>query len=231
LQRCDAHLLAHGDGADGRGFPFVHRPKQAAGFAGQLGARARAKAEVANVLVKALLADLHRQLDGSHVAGVLQRLMDRDAAEVFALVVVNGAAGDGNLAALAVDHVVGRGGMLVQRGRVGDQLEDRARLVDIADGVVAEQLWRGVAEEVWVEGWADGQRQNLAGMHVLDDHRGVSRLGTFHRVIQRPFGHELNVLVDGEGQVPARLWLAFRGAEHMATRIHGRIHAAGNPVQ
>ena len=53
---------------------------------------ALAEAEVANVLVEAVLAHLQRQLDGGHVAGVLQRLMHRDDAEVVALVVVNDAA-------------------------------------------------------------------------------------------------------------------------------------------
>ena len=157
--------------------------------------------------------------------------MNRDATVVLALVVVNDAAGQSNLAALAVDHVVGRGYMLFQRRRIRDQLEDRAGLVDVADGMIAQQFRRGVAKVVGVEGGADGEGQNLAGVHVLDNHCAVGRLGALHGVIQRPLGHELNVLVDGQHQVPARLGFALAGAEHVAARIQGRIHAAGDAVQ
>ena len=54
---------------------------------------ARAEAEVANVLIELVGADLERELDGGHVAGLLQRLVHRNHAVVFALVVVNDAAG------------------------------------------------------------------------------------------------------------------------------------------
>ncbi len=65
---------------------------------------------------------------------------------MFALVIVDDAASEGDLSALAVDHVIGIGQVLVKRGRVRHQLEDRAGLIDVADGVVAEQAsrdWRG----------------------------------------------------------------------------------------
>ena len=51
-------------------------PQQAARLAGQLDAGARAEAEVANVLVEAVGADLERQLDGGHVAGRAQAPVD-----------------------------------------------------------------------------------------------------------------------------------------------------------
>ena len=68
---------------------------------------------------------------------------------VFALVVVNHAAGERDLAALAVDHVVGRGHVLVQRRRVSDQLERRTRLVDVADRVVAQAARAWCGETRW----------------------------------------------------------------------------------
>ena len=123
--------------------------------------------------------------------------MNRDDAKVLALVVVNDAAGEGNLAALAVDHVVGSCDVLLQRRRIGDQLEDRARLVYVTDRVVAQQLRRGVAKVIGVERGADGQGQNLAGMHVLHYHSAVGRLSARHGVVQRLLGHELDVLVNG----------------------------------
>ena len=42
---------------------------------------------------------------------------------------------------------------------------------------------------------------------------------------------ELNVFVDGEHEILARLGLVLAGAEHLAARVHGGIHAAGNAVQ
>ena len=176
-------------------------------------------------------ADLQRQFDSGHVARVLQRLMHRDDPEVVALVVVNDAARQGDRAALAVDLVVGRGYMLIEGRGIGDQLEDRARLVDVADRVVAQQHRRSVAEVIGVEGGADGQSQNLAGMHVLDDHGAVVRMGALHGVVQRTLGQKLNVLVDGQHQVPARLRFPLAGAEHMTARVQGREHAAGNAMQ
>ena len=62
---------------------------------------------------------------------------ETDAQAAIALVVVNDAAGERDLAALAVDHVVRRGDVLVERRGIGDQLEDGAGLVDVADGVIA----------------------------------------------------------------------------------------------
>ena len=150
---------------------------------------------------------------------------------VVALVVVNHAAGKRDLAALAVDRVVGRGDMLIERGRVGDQLEDRAGLVDIADRVVPQQCRRGVAKVVGVERGPDGERQNLAGVHVLHDDGAVVRLRFLHGVIEGSLGHELNILVDGEHQVLARLGLALGGTEHVAARVHGGVHAPGDAVQ
>ena len=97
--------------------------------------------------------------------------------------------------------------------------------------MVAQQLRRGAPEEVWIEGWADGQRKNLAGMHVLNDHSSAGRLGALHCVVQRPLGHKLNILVDGQHQVAASLGLALAGTEHVTARIQGCEHAAGNAMQ
>ena len=116
LNRRNADLLADGDGADGRGAPFVHRLEQAAGFSGHLGAGSASKAEVMNVLGETALANLEGQLDGGHVTGSGQRLGDGDFSRgALALVVVNDAAGKSNLASLAIDDVVGRDGVLLQR--------------------------------------------------------------------------------------------------------------------
>ena len=53
---------------------------------------------------------------------------------------------------------------------------------------------RGVAEVVGVEGGADGERKNLAGMYVLHDDGAVVGVGLLHGVVECGLGHELNVL-------------------------------------
>ena len=71
----DADFLADGDGADRSRSPLVRRAQQAARFAGQFDAGAAAEAEIANVFVEVVRAHLERELDGSHVAGMLQALV------------------------------------------------------------------------------------------------------------------------------------------------------------
>ena len=80
-------------------------------------------------------------------------------------------------AALAVDHVVGRGHVRFERGGVGDELEGRAWLIDIADRVVFEERGRGMAELVGIERGPDGKSKNLAGVHVLHDDGAVVGVG------------------------------------------------------
>jgi len=50
--------------------------------------------------------------------------MHRDHAEVVPFVVVNNASRQLNLPALAIDHGVRRGDVLLKGGRVGDKFED-----------------------------------------------------------------------------------------------------------
>ena len=124
------------------------RSRGAAGRAFRRGVPRRyaAETEVVNVLIEAVGADLERQLDGGDVAGLLKRLVDGDRRRsAVALVVMNDAAGERDLAALAVDHVVGLGDVWIDRRGVSDELEDRAGLVDVADGVVlaAARAWCG----------------------------------------------------------------------------------------
>ena len=88
-----------------------------------------------------------------------------------------------------------------------------------------------MAKLVGIERGPDGERENLAGVHVLHHHRAVERLRLLHRVVERALGHELDVLVDGEHEVLARLGLVFARAQHLAARIHGGVHVAGHAVQ
>ena len=149
LHRRDGNFLADGDGADRRVAPPVHGPQQSARLAGQFDAGPGAESKVANVLVELVRAHLQRQLHRGHVARVLQRLVHRNHAEVVALVVVNHAAGERDLPALAIDHVIGRGHVLIERGRIRHQLERRARFVHVADRMVAQAAPAWCGETGW----------------------------------------------------------------------------------
>ena len=86
------------------------------------------------------------------------------------------AAGYVDLSAAAIHHPVGRRHMLIKRRRVSHQLEGRSRLIYVADRVVAQQVVRGVAKIIGIEGRSNGQRQYLSGMRVLHhDGAGLAR--------------------------------------------------------
>ena len=119
----------------------------------------------------------------------------------------------------------------IERGGIGDQLEDGARLIDVAHGVVFEQRRRGVAKVVGVEGGANGERENLAGVHVLHDDGAVVGVLFLHHVIECSLGHELNVFVDGELEILSGVGLVFDGTEDMAARVNRREYASGRAME
>ena len=88
-----------------------------------------------------------------------------------------------------------------------------------------------VAELVGIERGTDGERKDLARVHILHHHRAAERLRGFHFVVEGALGHELDVFVDGELEVAARFRLALGGTKHLAPRIHGRVHQPRLPVQ
>ena len=89
-----------------------------------------------------------------------------------------------------------------------------------------------MAELVGIECGANGERENLAGVHVLHDDGAVVGLGALHGVVERVLGHELNVLVDGED---ADCWPGSGSCSlepsTFAARVHGGVHRARNAVQ
>ena len=112
---------------------------------------------------------------------------------VVRLVIVNDAAVQNDLSALAVDQVIGLGHSLVEGRRIRYQLERRAGLVHIADCVIAQQRGRGVAKLVGIERGPNGERENLARVHILHHHRPVVRMGALHGMVKRALGEELDV--------------------------------------
>ena len=97
--------------------------------------------------------------------------------------------------------------------------------------MVLEQRRRSFARVVRIEGGANGEGENLAGVHILDNHGSVVRVGPFHDVIEGPLRTELDIFVDGEDQILAGFGLVFAGAENLATSIHRGIHSARSAVQ
>ena len=144
---------------------------------------------------------------------------------------MNHATREGDLTALAIDQVVRFSDVRVERGRIGDQLEDGARLIDVADRVIFEQRRRGVAKVVGVEGGAHGERENLAGVHVLHHDGAVVGALFLHHVIERSLGHVLNVFVDGELEILSGIGFVFDGTEDMAAGVNRREDATGRAME
>ena len=88
-----------------------------------------------------------------------------------------------------------------------------------------------MAELVGIEGGANGERENLAGVDILHDDGAVVGVGALHVVVEGALSHELNVFVDGELEILAGLGLLRDGAEDVAAGVHGGEHAAGDAVE
>ena len=150
---------------------------------------------------------------------------------MFALIIVNDSSRELDLASLAIDHLVGIGDFLLQGRRVSHELERGTRLIHIAYCVVLKQAGGGVAKIVGIEGGANRQRENLAGIWILDNDGAIRGMGTFERGIERTLRHELDVLVDGENQVFSRVGLALLAVQNMPAGIDRGEHAAGHTVE
>ena len=82
-----------------------------------------------------------------------------------------------------------------------------------------------------VEGRTHGERKNLTGMRVLHNDSSVQRMGARHVRVERFFGHELDIFVDGQNQIFAGQRLTFFAAQNVAARVDSGQHAAGRAVQ
>jgi len=61
--------------------------------------------------------------------------------------------------------------------------------------------------QIRIERRTVGQRQNLSGVRILDDHRPRNRLRIVNRLLELLLRDVLNILVDGQDKVLARLRL------------------------
>src|SRR6185437_7603331 len=210
LQGRNRFLLPDGYIADGGRLPVFDGTQQPSSFTRQRDTAALAESEGANVFVETLGSEHHGYFDHAHVAGAGQRSgRSHCAHSAIALVIMDNPAEKIDLAALAVDHRVRRDQVLVQRGRIADQLECRAGLVYVAYGTIDQFGRRDAAGIVGIEAGPDGEGQNLAGVHILNDDGSVLRLRFLHGVIERLLRHELDISVDGKLHVLPRLRIAL----------------------
>ncbi len=132
-----------------------------------------------------------------------------------------------DVAGIAVDEIGRRNHALLERGRRGDDLERRSRLVDVLDRTIAAQLLTRVAIRVRIEIGRVGQRQNLAGVGIHDDRRPARRTSPLDAVAQLTLGDVLQKLVDGQLERRARGRWPLDAAERAAARVALDQHRAG----
>jgi hypothetical protein len=120
---------------------------------------------------------------------------------------------------VGVDQRVDVHHLLFERRGRRDNLERRARLVEVLDRAVPPLVLLRVAERVRVEGRLVRHRQDLAGPRIHDDG------GTALRVIDQDAGAELplsdvlEVLVERQLDARSRSRRTLEAAEDMAPRV------------
>src|SRR5579883_3638726 len=150
---------------------------------------------------------------------------------MFTRSIVDGMACDKKLASAAVHRCIRRNGFFLERSRIGDKLEGRAWLIDIADGVVFQQVCCGVAKVIRIKRRPNGEGQYLAGVWVLDNDGAVFSVRALHVSVERLLGHELDIRVNAEDQVVSGQRITLFAAEHVAARVNRGQHAAGCTMQ
>ncbi len=88
-----------------------------------------------------------------------------------------------------------------------------------------------MAKVVGIEGGANGQGENLAGLRILNNHRAIEGMGALERGLERALSHELDILVDGQDQVFSRVRLTLLAVQHVPAGIERGKHATGDTVQ
>src|SRR5262249_40580616 len=87
--------------------------------------------------------------------------------------------------------------------RTGNDLEDRAGFVGVADGRVLHVLGVGLFVGIRIECWVGSHRQDFAIAWVHNDYAALDRAVLGHGVLQFGFGKVLNAAIEGEHDVVA----------------------------
>ncbi len=198
-------------------------------FAWQLDARLLAEAHAVGPLAQPIDAQSHRHLveEGVGADGIgLRHVQGPEAGMVpveqaLALRRVRDL-----VAAVGRPRAAGRRDAFLQGGQAGDELEGRARRIDVGDGVVAQRLGRVVQVDGVVVGADAGRElvvvigrqgdhgQDLAGLRVHDDRHALLQPGRAHAPLQRLRRDALHPRINGEHQVLAGLRL-LHGADRL----------------
>jgi hypothetical protein len=155
-------------------------------------------------------AHRHADLDGAHVARMLENVRHRDDA-VSAVRFMNRPPEQRDRTAPAIDHALRpQLGGLESRGQ-RDHFEHRSGLERHRAGVIQPRfgIIRSVRRPIGVVAGIARQRQDLAILRVHHHHASTVRALLLRRGGEFALRHELQPLVDGQRQRRARLRLRF----------------------
>ena len=85
--------------------------------------------------------------------------------------------------------------------------------------MVLQPLGPDFLGQIWIESGPIGERQNFAGARIFDNDGSGDGLRLLHRNFELPLGNVLDLLVDGENDVFARLGLLLNTAEPLLARV------------
>ena len=136
-------------------------------------------------------------------------------------------AADDDKTGIAVDDFVEPRQVLFEDGGIGDRLEDRTGLIDVAHGVIFERGGSDFLREVGVKSGPVRQRQDLARPRVLHHDGCGLGLGVLDGPVDFLFDNVLDFLVDGEHDIGARIGLAFDAPKPAAAGVLGNHQRPG----
>ena len=134
LQRRHSDRLSDRHRSNGRGMPVAGIAHNSARLARQFDVGSLPEAVGPDVLVEALRPQPQRHLHRGHIAGHGIGLLQIDRADMA--VIVNADSADQDVAGVAVHDLFRPSQLFIEERRVVDGLEDRARLIDVADRMV-----------------------------------------------------------------------------------------------
>ena len=145
--------------------------------------------------------------------------------------VANAHAVDDDGAHLAVKHLVGARDFFFQSSGDRHHFESRSGFINIAYGVVLQGLGSNFLTVIWIECGAIGERQDFAGMWILDDHRTGNGFGLLHAALEFAFGDGLDVFVDGQDEILAGIWLLLDTSKPALAGVDGDHQTSGLALQ
>src|SRR5690242_4904730 len=151
----------------------------------------------------------------------------RNGEKSIGFVIADAVTGDVNGAHLTIDHFVSRGDALIDRRGKGDDLEDRARLVERAYRAIHTGLRGTAAWRIGIKLRPAGHGQDLAIRGVLDQNGAGLRVGLFNGGSKLFFDDELDIFVDGQNNARTRFGSLVGALIPTVMRVGEDEHARG----